>query len=83
MDNAGNKELWVNKIIGKNVVRMLGRSVTWRDKHGCEGDSSEGGLLEWGEGRDRLFNLAKMVVALLKEVEFKVEKLMYATEDQK
>ena len=36
-----------------------------------------------GEGRGRLFNLAKMVVALLKEVEFKVEKLMYATEDQK
>ena len=28
MDNAGNQELWVNKIIGKNVVRMLGRSVT-------------------------------------------------------
>ena len=27
-----------------------------------------------GEGRGRLFNLAKMVVALLKEVEFKVEK---------
>ena len=66
---------------------MLGRSVTWQDKHGCEGDSSEGGLLEWGEGRGgeggRLFNLAKMVVALLKEVEFKVEKLMYAAEDQK
>ena len=36
-----------------------------------------------GEGWGRLFNLAKMVVALLKEVEFKVEKLMYATEDQK
>ena len=36
-----------------------------------------------GEGRGRLFNLAKMVVALLKKVEFKVEKLMYAAEDQK
>ena len=60
----------------------------WRDKNGWEGDSFEGGLLEWGEGRGgegrgRLFNLAKMVVAPLKEVEFKVEKLMYAAEDQK
>ena len=36
-----------------------------------------------GGGGGRLFNLAKMVVALPKEVEFKVEKLMYATEDQK
>ena len=36
-----------------------------------------------GDGRGRLYNLAKMVVALLKEEEFKVEKLMYATEDQK
>ena len=36
-----------------------------------------------GEGRGRLFNLAKMVVALLKEVEFKVEKFMYAAKDQK
>ena len=55
----------------------------WRDKNGWEGDSFEGGLLEWGEERGRLFNLAKMVVALLKEVEYKVEKLMYAAEDQK
>ena len=62
---------------------MLGRSITWRDKHGCEGNSSEGGLFEWGEGRGRLFNSAEMVEALLKEVEFKVEKLMYAAEDQK
>ena len=75
--------LWVHKTIGKDVARTLGRSVMWRDKNGWEGDSFEGGLLEWGEGRGRLFNLAKMVVALLKEVEFKVEKLMYATEDQK
>ena len=36
-----------------------------------------------GKGRGRLFNLAKMVVALLKEVEFKVEKFMYAAKDQK
>ena len=28
MDNSGNQELWVNKTIGKDVVRMLGRSVT-------------------------------------------------------
>ena len=54
----------------------------WRDKNGWEGDSFEGGLLEWGEGAF-IFNLAKMVVAPLKEVEFKVEKLMYAAEDQK
>ena len=30
-----------------------------------------------------LFNLAKMVVALLKELELKVEKLMFAAEDKK
>ena len=38
----------------------------------------------WSEGEGGgLFNLAKMVVALLKELELKVEKLMYAAEDQK
>ena len=54
----------------------------WRDKNGWEGGSFEGGLLEWGGGGG-LCNLAKMVVALLKELELKVEKFMYAAEDQK
>ena len=43
--------LWVHKTIRKDVARTLGRSVMWRDKNGWEGDSFEGGLLEWGEGR--------------------------------
>ena len=54
----------------------------WRDKNGWEGDSFEGGLIRV-RGRGGLCNLAKMVVALLKELELKVEKFMYAAEDQK
>ena len=42
-----------------------------------------GVYLSEGRGGGRLFNSAEMVEALLKEVEFKVEKLMYAAEDQK